>query len=231
MKLIARFACAAALLAALVPIVGCDDDDDDNPVTPGTQQARVMAVNAVTGAPSVDVLVDWNVVAPGLAFLGNTTYLTLTPGTRNVRVNLAGTTTTVAEANLLVPGNQNRTVFLVNNADTAEAVLVSDDLTAPAAGQAKVRFVNLGSDVDTVDVAVQGGAVMFANSSFKGSTNFQTMAPGTYALELRDHGKTTVVVPAESVTFEAGGIYTVFVAGMTGGIGAEAVGLTVVRHN
>jgi hypothetical protein len=190
-----------------------------------------MAVNAVTGAPSVDVLVDGTVVAPGLAFLDNTTYLTLTPGTRNVRVNLAGTTTTLAEANVLVPGNQNRTVFVVNNADTAEAVLVSDDLSAPATGQAKVRFVNLGSDLDTVDVAVEAGAVLFPNSSFKGSTNFQTIAPGSYALELRDAGTTTVVLPAESLTFEAGGIYTVFVAGMTGGIGAEAVGLTVLRHN
>jgi hypothetical protein len=230
MKLIARLACAAALFAALLPVTSCSNDDN-NPVNPGSQQSRVMTVHTVPDGPAVDVLVDGVVVVPSLDYLGSTTYLTVNAGTRNVRLNLAGTTNTLAESNVLVQSNRSSTVFAVGLATSAEVVMLNDDLSAPAPGQAKVRFVHLAPDGPPVDLAVAGGAVVFSNTAFKGDKPFQSIAAGTYDLELRAAGTVTVLLPMPSITFEAGKIYTVYARGLVAGTGPTALGASLLTHN
>lgn len=229
MKLITRLACAAALFAALLPVASCSNDD--NPVNPGSQQSRVMAVHTIPDGPAVDVLVDGVVIAPSLNYLGSTTYLTVNAGTRNVRLNLAGTTSTLAESNLLVPSNRNATVFAVGTAASAEVVLLNDDLSAPASGRAKVRFVHLSPDAPPVDLAVTAGAVVFSNTAFKGDKPFQSIAAGTYDLELRAAGTVTILLPMPSITFEAAKIYTVYARGLVAGTGPTALGASLLTHN
>jgi len=231
MKLISRLACAAGLLAGLMPVVSCSSDDD-NPVDPGNQQqSRVMAVHALSDGPAVDVLVDGVVVVPSLDYLGSTVYLTVNAGTRNVRLNLAGTTNTLAESNLFVEGDRNNTVFVAGTAANAEVVMLDDDLSAPGPGQARVRFVHASLDAPAVDLAVAGGAVVFSNAVFKDDTPFLSIASGTYDLEVRDAGTVTVLLPVPSLTFEAGRIYTVYVRGLVAGTGATALGASLLTHN
>lgn len=45
--------------------------------------------------------------ASNLTFPNNTGYLAVDEGTRNVKVNVAGTSTTVIEADLPIEGNKN----------------------------------------------------------------------------------------------------------------------------
>lgn len=60
------------------------------------------------------------------------------------------------------------TVFAIrNNEGTADSlILFYDDLSAPPAGKAKVRFVHLSSGVSAVDVSVNGGTSLFTNVGY-----------------------------------------------------------------
>ncbi len=217
------------MLTAALAVTGCGDDDD-NPMAPAAQ-ARVMAVHASPDAPAVDLLVDNVIAGTNLAFPNNTGYLGLSAGAHNVKVNVAGTTTTVINADVTLAAGANYSVFACDSVAQISAVVLTDDLTTPATGKAHVRFVHLSPDAPAVDVAVVGGPVLFPNTAFKGSTAFTPVDAGTYNLEVRLAGTGTVVLTVNNVALQAGKIYTVFARGFAGGSGAQALGAQIIVNN
>lgn len=230
MSRITHLRVAALALIALVSVAGCGKDSSSNPLTP-TPQARVMAVHASPDAPAVDLLVDGTVVGSGLAFPSNTGYLTVNAGTRNVKVNVAGSSTTVINADLPLTGGGTYSVFAKGPVASIGALVVADDLTAPATGKAHVRFVHLSPDAPAVDVAVTGGPVLFADQAFSEYTAFTPVDAGTYDLEVRPAGSGTVVLALPGITLQAGKIYTVFARGFVSGSGAQALGAQIIVNN
>jgi hypothetical protein len=217
-------------ILATFSLASCGSDNNTNPLAPAPQ-ARVMAVHASPDAPAVDLLVDGAVAGTGLAFPNNTAYLSVAAGTRNVKVNVAGTTTTVIDANLPVTGGASYTVFASDVVASLGAVVLTDDLTAPASGKAHVRFVHLSPDAPAVDVAVQGGPVLFANRAFKQFTPFTPVDAGTYNLEVRPTGTSTVALPLNGIVLQVGKIYTVFAKGLASGSGAQTLGAQIIVNN
>ncbi|HAD33406.1 MAG TPA: cell wall anchor protein, partial [Chitinophagaceae bacterium] len=98
-------------------------------------------------------------------------------------------------------------------------------------GKAHVRFVHLSPDAPAVDVAVTGGSVVFANKAFKTYTAFTPLDAGTYNLEVRVAGTSTVALPLPGIALTAGKIYTVFAKGFLGGTGAQALGAQIIVNN
>lgn len=221
---------AALAVLAVVSLASCGSDDSNNPFIP-TPQARVMAVHASPDAPAVDLLVDGTIAGSGLAFPNNTGYLTVTAGTRNVKVNVAGSTTTVINADLSVVAGGNYSVFAKGPVASIGALVIADDLTTPAAGKAHVRFVHLSPDAPAVDVAVTGGPVLFGNKAFQEYTAFAPVDAGTYDLEVRPAGSGTVVLALPGVALQSGRIYTVFARGFLGGTGGQALGAQIIVNN
>jgi hypothetical protein len=178
----------------------------------------------------VDVLVDGTKVnSAALNFPDNTAYLEVEAGTRNLKVNVAGTTTTVINADVPFTKDMNYSVFAVDSVSQISAIVLADDLTAPAAGKAHVRFVHLSPDAPAVDVAVaSSGAVVFGNKAFKEYTAFTPLDAGAYNLDVRVAGTTTVALVLPTITLEAGKIYTVFAKGFLGGSGAQALGAQII---
>jgi len=152
-------------------------------------------------------------------------------GTRNVKVNVAGSTTTVINADLPVLAGGNYSVFARGPVASIGALVIADDLTAPAAGKAHVRFVHLSPDAPAVDVAVTGGPVLFANQSYQDYTAFAPVDAGTYDLEVRPAGSGTVALAVPGVVLQPGKIYTVFARGFLGGTGAQALGAQIIVNN
>jgi hypothetical protein len=216
-------------LVTAVVVTGCSEDNN-NPIAPAVQ-GRVMAVHASPDAPAVDLLVDNAVVSTGLSFPNNTGYLGLAAGTHNFKVNVTGTSTTVINANVTVAAGANYSVFACDSVAQIDALVLTDDLTAPAAGKAHVRFVHLSPDAPAVDIAVAGGPVILPNVAFKGHTAFLPVDAGTYNLEVRLAGTSTVALAVNGVTVQAGKIYTVFARGFVGGSGAQALGAQVIVNN
>lgn len=217
------------MMLAVLPLAlaSCEDDDADVMLN----DANVMVVHASPDAPGVDLLVNnTKVNTSPLTYPNNTGYLAVPAGTQNIKVNAAGTSTTVIDANVELDPDASYSVFAIDNLANIEALVLEDDLTEPAANTAHVRFAHLSPDAPAVDVAVQGGPVLFSNRSFKSATAFTPVAAGTYTLEVRPAGSMDVVLTVPDVVLSNGSIYTIFAkgfltppAGNMNALGAEII--------
>jgi len=127
--------------------------------------------------------------------------------------------------------NKDYSLFAANTLSAIEAVLTEDNLATPASGNAHVRFVHLSPDAPAVDVAVDGGSVVFPNFAFKELSVFTPLPAGSYDLEVRLAGTTTVALDLDPITLDAGKIYTVFAKGSVAGSGATALGAEIIVNN
>jgi hypothetical protein len=219
----------AVLAMAAVTIVGCSDDDDNGLNSQPT--SRVMVVHASPDAPGVDILVDGSTAVSGLLFAQSTGYVPLNAGDRLVKVRAVPTGDTVISATLPLLAGRDYTVFAINSVANIEALVLEDDLSTPAAGKAHVRFVHLSPNAPAVDVAVTGGGVLFGDATFREVQGFAPVDAGTYNLEVRLAGQSTVVLPLPGITLSAGTIYTVYARGFVGGTGSQALGAEIIVNN
>jgi hypothetical protein len=252
-----RGAAALTVFAALPALTGCGKDArnpmapsgastpgatatvariDRDPADPqglfGNGFSRVMFVHASPDAPAVDIYAGWRPVASRLGFPDNTPYRYTLPGPRTVRVNVAGTMTTVIKADVTLRPRTFYSVFAVNEVAKIEPLVLVDDLTPPAPGKVKVRFVHLSPNAPAVDIAVAGGGpVVFPNVAFKGATEFASIPAGTYNLEVRVAGSPDPVLGLPPITVEDGKIYTVFAKGFLGGSGSQALGAQIISNS
>lgn len=232
MKRTTFFITAAAMLLLSTTLVSCKKEKKE--------EARVLVTHASPDAPGVDLLVDnQKVNATALTFPNNTGYLTVNAGTRNIKVNAAGTTTTVINADVPFTKDKNFSLFAYNQLASIGAVLVEDDLTTPASGKAHVRFFHFSPGAPAVTVGVLAGSTftpVFSNRAFETqatATANQAFAPvdaGTYTFDVRVAGTTTSVLTLTGINLQAGKIYTVFARGIVGNT-TSPLGASIIAHN
>jgi hypothetical protein len=212
------------LFASLLTFTSCSKDEEP------ANKARVLVTHASPDAPGVDLLIDNSKVnSAALNFPSNTGYLEVEAGLRNIKVNAAGTSTSVINADITFEKDKNYSIFAVDALSKISAIALEDDLTAPAAGKAHVRFVHLSPDAPAVDIAVAStGAVVFGNKKFKEATAFTPLDAGTYNLDVRVAGTSTVALVLPAITLQAGKIYTVFAKGFLAGTGNQKLGAEII---
>jgi hypothetical protein len=213
-----RFAAILATLMlgllAAVPAAGANAD------------AMIRVVHASPDAPAVDVFLNGQRAISNLKFTEGTTYAAVPAGSYRVQVFPTGTGpsgTAVIDANLPLAGGTAYTVAAVNVVAKIEALVLTDNLAAPAAGKAHIRVVHASPDAPAVDVAVKGGPVAFRNAAFKAATAYAPLDAGTYQFEIRPAGTTQAVLTTDPTTLAAGRIYTVFAMGLVGNNTLKAV--------
>ncbi len=213
-------------VATIVLVSSCNKDETMN----DKSNANVLVTHASPNAPGVDLLVDNSKQnSTALTHPNNTGYLQVESGPHNIKVNVTGTSTTVIEADLTLAKDMSYSVFAVDSVSKISALVLTDDLTAPAAGKAHVRFIHLSPNAPAVDIAVaSSGTVVFGNKAFKEYTAFTPLDAGTYNLDVRVAGTSTVALVLPAITLEAGKIYTVFAKGFLGGSGSQALGAEII---
>lgn len=221
------------MLALSAILFSCKKDD------PAPETASVNVIHASPDAPGVDLLVDNSKVnTAALTFPNATGYLTVNAGTRNVKVNAAGTSTTVINADLPLTANKSYSVYAFNRLASIGAFMVEDNLATPASGQAHIRFFHLVPDAPAVTVGTLSGGTfspVFSNRAFEtqatatANQSFSPVPAGTYTFDVRVAGVSVLSVPG--VALQAGKIYTVFAKGLVAGTGAQALGAQIVTHN
>jgi hypothetical protein len=195
-------------------------------------RSDIMVVHASPDAPGVDLLIN-NITlnAAPLTFPNSTGYITLADGNTNIKVSASGGGPDVIDANLNLGANQAYSVFAVDTLASISPLVLADDLTTPVAGKAHVRFVHLSPNAPAVDITLTNGAVVFGNKAFKEYTNFTPLDAGTYDLQVRVSGTSTVALDLPGVNFMDGKIYTVFAKGLLGGMGSQALGASIIVNN
>jgi len=148
-------------LSLTASLLSCDKDE-----TPQAT-ASVNIIHASPDAPGVDLLVDnIKVNTAALNFPDATGYVKVFAGTRNIKVNATGTTSSVINADLTFSANNFYSVYAYNRLASIGAFVVEDNLTVPAAGQAHLRFFHLSPNAPVVTVGTLSGTTftpVFAN--------------------------------------------------------------------
>ena len=225
-------------LFLLLPVVvvafafgGCSKKNNGPSTT-----ASVMLVNGCDGTTGIYAKVNNANVGPSnISYFGNSGYQTISTGSA-VDINFylvtpAGTPLTAGTPTFTA--GDHYSVFVGSIITSPDFIVTPDDLSAPTSGNAKVRFINLGSDNlnETFSIGTQN---LDSNISLGQITPFFEVAATTgMPVSAQDPSFSAIGYLAQltNQAFSAGRIYTVMLTGTYNGTGSTALKLTVINNN
>lgn len=241
-----RLLMLAAVPAAL--LTACGNDDDNPPPTPVPDKGKVLVSHAAASANlRVKALVNDTEVGQ-LDYGQSSNYLDVNAGSQTLKINVASSNTTAAQQGLTIEKDKNYSVFAYPASSTTVGLLpITDDLAAPASGQAKIRIVHLvlgGPTAVKLSQSTVAGPVDIAGASagFPTASAFVGVPSGSYNLAVTTTatgGVTTTVATVGdgsgsgtgSKNYEAGKIYTVVVRGISGSLDPALQPKAVIVQN
>ena len=221
------------LLTALVITLGlssCMKDDFEN--TP----ISISGLSLVQASPTtekLDVYIDNTRASIDDFVFGNKMdYLRAYSGDRTVTVTKKGLTTRLTSDVVKLVPDSAYTVFVVDKFEAIDLLTLRDDLATPAAGKAKIRFVNLSPDGGALNLAINGVATdLVDNKAFKEFSAFLPVdAAEKVTFNLKN--KTTGIVEATitDAKIEDGKIYTIYAKGLKANADDTKFGAAIFTH-
>jgi len=213
---------AIGFLSLITVLVGCSDDDNNRivPVNP----ASVRVLHGSPDAPNVDVLVDGQVVLADVTYKAASQFLSIVSGNRNVKVNVAGTSTTVIDANIDFATDSFTTIIATDFVAQIAALVLPDEGSPPSGNFLRIRVVHSSPSAPPVDVYVTApGADINAipptlsNVVFKDVSDFLEIPEGNYQIRITATGSKTAVYDSGSIALDAGSVLTAVALDATGG--------------
>jgi Domain of unknown function (DUF4397) len=258
--------------------MGCESTQYPTPVpaTEASKlSSKVLFINASADAPALNFFLNNTPAGTNVALGGNTAYNVTTVGSLQLKGKAATGTIggSIGSGDLLFRAGAtnnnnfaaasgiNYSVFVTDTINRAKPTTlgatdpgglrflsVTDNLSAPASGNAHIRFFHLSSNAPAVWVSVSDttkAIVSFANRAYRGiattatatvpAVNFANFTPilgGTYSVEVRTGSATgPVALKIPALTLTSGKIYTIYAKGLAKGIGTKALGAGLVTHN
>ncbi len=209
------------LLAATTLTAACSDDDDN---TGPEGEARVRVVHASPDAPNVDVLLDDAEVLADVPYLAASDYLQVPAGEHNVKVNAAGTSTSVIDADVDLTDGTDYTVIASGLVASIAPIVLEDDNSAPGSGNARVRAIHGAPSAPAVDIYVTApGADLEAETPALSALEFGDVADyieapaGDYQVRVTPAGTKTVVIDSGTLSLASGQVRTAIAVDATGG--------------
>lgn len=209
-------------------LASCSKSDDPNPTMPDVIAFSV--VDAALNVGDVDFFFDnQQVNSNGFGYLKRIGYYGSYAGNKRLEVRAPGLGRLLLGQTVVMEGNTTYSIYIAGKKDSLQYVITKDDLTAPAAGKAKVRFVNLSPGADEVAMGIAGSPALFAENVFKFS-DFKEVDAGTVTLDLRrSTGVVTATLPG--VKLESGKIYTIYARGLVSETtGENKFGIEVINN-
>lgn len=201
-------------------LVGADDNPLQAVLSVDATGPNVRVVHASPDAPNVDVVVNDDFGMPAivdLPFTGVTDYLSVPNATYNFKVVPTGAMDPVViDADVPLAVRTDYSVIASDFlADITPLVFVDDNTLVYDA--ARVRFIHLSPDAPAVDIRVaDGGPELFDNISFQQASEYLTVAPATYDLEVYVADTNNLVLEVPGVTLTAYTVYTIYAMGSVG---------------
>lgn len=208
------------LLLATVFLGSCQKPSNQEP----DLQSAVNVVNATIGMPQMGFFINGGKIQGDLLkYTDESGYFITFPGTRSFDVAADGITDYVLKTTVTFKQNTYHTVFIVGESGSVSSFFTDDDLSNPPSGKAKLRFVNTSPDAGNLVLTLKNGTSLFTEQGYKGASQFITMDPGVYDLQVKT--STGTVLVERNVTIASGVIYTAWVKGLRSGTSNSPIGL------
>jgi len=203
-----KVSAAVLAFACILTTAGCGGGSGDH------AQFRVM--QASPNESNLDVLVDSKTLSSNLSFSQTTGYLKLDPGSRHVQLEVSGTTTPIIDQTLTLNGGSATTYLAANYASSITGVMYTDDNTAPASGQFRIRIINASPGIGNADVYVvpvgtdlSTVTANFSSLAFQAASSYLSLNAGTYEVFFTGPGTKFAYIDSGSLTLSAGQVRTV----------------------
>jgi hypothetical protein len=198
--------CAGILcLATNLLIAGCG----------GGAKTRFRVMNAVPDESSLDVLLDSATVAGHVAYGTSTGYQTVKSGSHQITVEPPGSTTPLLAQSISFGSGSDTTIISSNFSSNIANLVLTDNNTAPASGDFKLRVVNAAPGLGAADVYVVAPATdlntvspTLSNVAFGSAASYQSLAAGSYEVVLTPAGEKFTAIDTGSLAFAAGQVRT-----------------------
>lgn len=201
------------LIGATSVFTSCNKDNVNGSAS---LNAKVKIVNAVDGSASQDLYLD-NVKldASAVAYGQSSDYLTEKSGNHAAKFTDSGSTTANTSFNVSLQADSSYTIYYTSNGSVTSSIITTDNLTAPAANMAKVRFVNLSNAVTgNVDFGLSATSKLVTNLAARTVSAYSQIATGA-TFYLYSTGSINAMLTIPATTIQAGKIYTIYISGST----------------
>jgi hypothetical protein len=199
--------CASLALIALASVmVGCGSSSSG---------PKIRLVNANPDEGSLDLLVDTKSAITGVGYGAASSYVGIATGSRQLQVVPTGTTTVLFDRTDTFSSGTNMTLLSLNLSFDISSLLLTDDNTAPASGNFKLRIVNASPGMGAQDVyvvtagsGIDSVAPTFASQAFGSVAGYLTLTAGDYEIFFTAPNTKDVNLDSGSITFASGQVRT-----------------------
>jgi hypothetical protein len=214
-------------LAAVLLFTGCSKENDAEV----TGISRVSFTHAADEPALLDAYVDNEKITTTALSPGNTSgnsanpYFSVNAGLRSLRISPDGVAN-VLQGNFPFKPEGVYSIFAydtINLSGTLRALVLTDNLTAPADAKANIRFIQLSPDTGRISIELSNSidtvrfnarAYVGTLGSSEGLATFSSVNPGNYTLYVRTTGSNTVLYSTPlPLSFAVGKIYTIYCRG------------------
>jgi uncharacterized protein DUF4397 len=176
---------------------------------------RTRVMNAAPDSPEIDVEVGGIIVARNLAFRAVSSYRTVNDGDNDVLIFASHSNDLLLEGIPFFAQRQEYTLVVLDFLQFLDAILLTDDNSAPMANDFKLRFVNASPTASAVDLYITAvnadlasAMPSFTNVAFGDFAGYENLLQGTFQLRVTTTGTKDVISDSGPLIFTAGQVRT-----------------------
>lgn len=173
--------------------------------------------HASPNSPVVDVYLDNDLVVRRLSYENFSPYLKVMPGKHNVKIYPTGKKDNpVIDTSVDIPDRTIITAAVIGLLPQISLLPIVEPILRKIPGKAYIRFSHLSPNAPNVDVTLPIGRKLFTNVGYKQTTDYISVNPGIYTLNvnLTSNGERVLHVP--NMRFLPNRIYTIYAVGLVG---------------
>lgn len=177
-------------------------------------QSYLRLLHSVPQAPAVDVYLNNKLVADKLTYRSFTDYFSVTADSLQIKVYSAADKQLLLSTTADIPDNTIFTFSLVGQLPNINLLTIEDPRIPIQPTRAYFRFGHLAPTAPAVDVTFADGTELFKNISYQQVTDYISLSPGTYTLELRPAGTDQVVLYVPNITLTPNRFFSGYAVGL-----------------
>jgi hypothetical protein len=183
-----------------------------------SSNAQVRLLDASPEQQNLNLLLDNNTIETGIVSQSASAYSPQPAGNHTLQVEANNTTTALATESVSLNSGAYYTVLAVEPSFASTSLnmtLLTDDNSAPASGNFKLRIVNASPDFGNLDAYVTAPGAGLTNATpsvtslgFQAASPYQSLTAGSYEVYFTIAGQQVIQVDSGQLTFSAGQIRT-----------------------
>ena len=202
---------ASVAVASLLFTIACGSSSS-------SASAQLRILNASPQQQSINLLLDNNSVQTGIVSQSASAYTSEPAGSHTAQIEASGTTTALVTQSITLNSNSSYTILAVEPSFASTSLtmsLLTDDNSAPASGDFKLRIINASPDFGNLDAfvtapgaGISGATPSVSNLAFQAGSSYQSLTAGTYEVYFSVAKQGVISVDSGQLTFSAGQVRT-----------------------